>query len=81
MLHFIGIRMLDQPYMTGESEVLVTQQRSFLALDLIEANSMAHEPDLIDIYSASWGKCCVNDGDAQHTSVDTFRTRRRWKNG
>lgn len=34
-----GIRMLDQPYMT----------------DLIEANSMGHEPDLIDIYSASWG--------------------------
>ena len=31
--------MLDQPYMT----------------DLIEANSMGHEPDLIDIYSASWG--------------------------
>jgi len=36
---FAGIRMLDQPYMT----------------DLIEANSMGHEPDLIDIYSASWG--------------------------
>lgn len=34
-----GIRMLDQPYMT----------------DIIEANSMSHEPDLIDIYSASWG--------------------------
>lgn len=34
-----GIRMLDQPYMT----------------DLIEANSMGHEPDLIQIYSASWG--------------------------
>ncbi|KAI3379605.1 hypothetical protein SNEBB_011353, partial [Seison nebaliae] len=34
-----GIRMLDQPYMT----------------DLIEANSMGHEPQLIDIYSASWG--------------------------
>lgn len=34
-----GIRMLDQPYMT----------------DLIEANSMGHEPHLIDIYSASWG--------------------------
>ena len=29
-----GIRMLDQPYMT----------------DLIEANSMGHEPNLIDIY-------------------------------
>ena len=28
--------MLDQPYMT----------------DLIEANSMGHKPDLIDIYSA-----------------------------
>ena len=39
-LFFIpGIRMLDQPYMT----------------DLIEANSMGHEPNLIDIYSASWG--------------------------
>ena len=36
---FVGIRMLDQPYMT----------------DLIEANSMGHEPNLIDIYSASWG--------------------------
>ncbi|XP_045135264.1 neuroendocrine convertase 2-like [Portunus trituberculatus] len=34
-----GIRMLDQPYMT----------------DLIEANSMGLEPNLIDIYSASWG--------------------------
>lgn len=34
-----GIRMLDQPYMT----------------DLIEANSMGHEPQMIDIYSASWG--------------------------
>jgi proprotein convertase subtilisin/kexin type 2 len=34
-----GIRMLDQPYMT----------------DLIEANSMGHEPNMIDIYSASWG--------------------------
>lgn len=34
-----GIRMLDQPYMT----------------DLIEANSMGHEPHKIDIYSASWG--------------------------
>lgn len=34
-----GIRMLDQPYMT----------------DLIEANSMGLEPNLIHIYSASWG--------------------------
>lgn len=34
-----GIRMLDQPYMT----------------DIIEANSMSHKPNLIDIYSASWG--------------------------
>ncbi|KAH9630785.1 hypothetical protein HF086_001013, partial [Spodoptera exigua] len=33
------IRMLDQPYMT----------------DLIEANSMGHEPHKIHIYSASWG--------------------------
>ena len=31
--------MLDQPYMT----------------DLIEANSMGHKPDMVDIYSASWG--------------------------
>lgn len=31
--------MLDQPYMT----------------DLIEANSMGHKPDKIQIYSASWG--------------------------
>lgn len=38
-LQVAGIRMLDQPYMT----------------DLIEANSMGHEPNLIDIYSASWG--------------------------
>ncbi|ESN91678.1 hypothetical protein HELRODRAFT_96355 [Helobdella robusta] len=34
-----GLRMLDQPYMT----------------DLIEANSMGHMPQNIDIYSASWG--------------------------
>lgn len=34
-----GLRMLDQPYMT----------------DLIEANSMSHKPDVIQIYSASWG--------------------------
>lgn len=34
-----GLRMLDQPYMT----------------DLIEANSMGHKPDMIHIYSASWG--------------------------
>jgi proprotein convertase subtilisin/kexin type 2 len=34
-----GLRMLDQPYMT----------------DLIEANSMGHKPEAIDIYSASWG--------------------------
>ncbi len=31
--------MLDQPFMT----------------DLIEASSMSHKPQLIDIYSASWG--------------------------
>ena len=35
----VGLRMLDQPYMT----------------DLIEANSMGHKPDEIHIYSASWG--------------------------
>ncbi|XP_067681531.1 neuroendocrine convertase 2-like [Haliotis asinina] len=34
-----GLRMLDQPFMT----------------DLIEANAMGHMPNLIDIYSASWG--------------------------
>uniref|UniRef100_A0A0N4ZS55 Neuroendocrine convertase 2 n=1 Tax=Parastrongyloides trichosuri TaxID=131310 RepID=A0A0N4ZS55_PARTI len=34
-----GIRMLDQPYMT----------------DLIEANSMGHEPNKIAIMSLSWG--------------------------
>nr|CAB3264713.1 CiPC2 Neuroendocrine convertase 2-like [Phallusia mammillata] len=34
-----GIRMLDQPYMT----------------DVIEAASMSYKPNLIDIYSASWG--------------------------
>lgn len=38
-LNKLGIRMLDQPYMT----------------DLIEANSMGHEPHKISIYSASWG--------------------------
>lgn len=38
-MHSAGIRMLDQPYMT----------------DLIEANSMGHEPHKIHIYSASWG--------------------------
>lgn len=38
-IFFLGIRMLDQPYMT----------------DLIEANSMGHEPHKIHIYSASWG--------------------------
>ncbi len=39
MLNVAGLRMLDQPYMT----------------DLIEANSMGHQPDKIHIYSASWG--------------------------
>ncbi|KAJ8794432.1 hypothetical protein J1605_003199 [Eschrichtius robustus] len=34
-----GIRMLDQPFMT----------------DIIEASSISHMPQLIDIYSASWG--------------------------
>ncbi|XP_078001023.1 neuroendocrine convertase 2-like isoform X2 [Glandiceps talaboti] len=34
-----GIRMLDQPFMT----------------DLIESSSMGHMPQVIDIYSASWG--------------------------
>uniref|UniRef100_A0A0B7AP44 Neuroendocrine convertase 2 n=2 Tax=Arion vulgaris TaxID=1028688 RepID=A0A0B7AP44_9EUPU len=34
-----GLRMLDQPFMT----------------DLIEANAMGHMPNVIDIYSASWG--------------------------
>lgn len=38
-LFLIGLRMLDQPYMT----------------DLIEANSMGHMPQAIHIYSASWG--------------------------
>lgn len=49
-----GIRMLDQPYMT----------------DLIEANSMGHEPNLIDIYSASWGP--TDDG----RTVDGPRDRK-----
>lgn len=35
----LGIRMLDQPFMT----------------DVIEASSISHMPQLIDIYSASWG--------------------------
>uniref|UniRef100_A0A6Q2X6R8 Neuroendocrine convertase 2 n=1 Tax=Esox lucius TaxID=8010 RepID=A0A6Q2X6R8_ESOLU len=34
-----GIRMLDQPFMT----------------DIIEASSISHMPQIIDIYSASWG--------------------------
>ncbi|XP_061087268.1 neuroendocrine convertase 2 [Conger conger] len=34
-----GIRMLDQPFMT----------------DVIEASSISHMPQVIDIYSASWG--------------------------
>ncbi|KAG7262210.1 hypothetical protein CRUP_012887 [Coryphaenoides rupestris] len=34
-----GIRMLDQPFMT----------------DIIEASSISHLPQVIDIYSASWG--------------------------
>ena len=34
-----GIRMLDQPFMT----------------DIIEASSISHMPQDIDIYSASWG--------------------------
>ncbi|XP_035256082.1 neuroendocrine convertase 2-like [Anguilla anguilla] len=34
-----GIRMLDQPFMT----------------DIIEASSISHMPQAIDIYSASWG--------------------------
>ncbi|XP_074143913.1 neuroendocrine convertase 2 isoform X2 [Sminthopsis crassicaudata] len=34
-----GIRMLDQPFMT----------------DIIEASSISHMPQVIDIYSASWG--------------------------
>lgn len=37
--YFPGLRMLDQPFMT----------------DLIEANAMGHMPNVIDIYSASWG--------------------------
>ena len=28
---------------------------NLLFVDLIEANSMSHEPHMIDIYSASWG--------------------------
>ena len=47
--------MLDQPYMT----------------DLIEANSMSHEPNIIDIYSASWGP--TDDGKTvdgpRHTTM------------
>lgn len=39
VLYFLGLRMLDQPFMT----------------DLIEANAMGHMPNEIDIYSASWG--------------------------
>ncbi|ROL44294.1 Neuroendocrine convertase 2 [Anabarilius grahami] len=34
-----GIRMLDQPFMT----------------DIIEASSISHMPQVVDIYSASWG--------------------------
>jgi len=50
-----GIRMQDQPYMT----------------DLIEANSMSHESNIIDIYSASWGP--TDDGKTvdgpRHTTM------------
>lgn len=53
-----GIRMLDQPYMT----------------DLIEANSMSHEPNIIDIYSASWGP--TDDGKTvdgpRHTTMKSI---------
>lgn len=39
VLSLPGIRMLDQPFMT----------------DIIEASSISHMPQTIDIYSASWG--------------------------
>lgn len=49
-----GIRMLDQPFMT----------------DTIEALSMSHRSDLIDIYSASWGPTDdgrIVDGPREYT--------------
>lgn len=39
LIKITGIRMLDQPFMT----------------DIIEASSISHMPQVIDIYSASWG--------------------------
>ncbi len=34
---------------------MASKNECIVVLDLIEANSMSHEPDMIDIYSASWG--------------------------
>ena len=36
-------------------KVIEKRSRRLCLIDLIEANSMGHEPNLIDIYSASWG--------------------------
>ena len=55
-----------------------SMSKCFRWLDLIEANSMSHEPDLIDIYSASWGNehrpilWTVNESNV-------FRTSGWWK--
>lgn len=81
--HSLGIRMLDQPYMTGEfdEEWAMNARRKAIVfqLDLIEANSMGHEPDIIDIYSASWGE--RRDRREGFSSLNSFRTGRWWKNG
>lgn len=53
-----GIRMLDQPYMVKLMFISLdirTRIMIYFQTDLIEANSMGHEPHKIDIYSASWG--------------------------
>jgi hypothetical protein len=54
--------MLDQPYMTGNEKFLNRIKKYIpllLSIDLIEANSMSHEPNMIDIYSASWGMLII----------------------
>lgn len=63
--------MLDQPYMT----------------DLIEANSMGHEPHKIDIYSASWGPTddgktgnCLNENSSENyqATYEVFSKYLKW---
>lgn len=65
-----GIRMLDQPFMT----------------DVIEASSISHMPQVIDIYSASWGP--TDDGKTvdgpreltlQAMADGVNKVRQQWK--